>query len=142
MMPLEGYTVDYAEPDNGLVMHAAKYFFKAVREGDVVTFATNEENERHGWVQALYRATGQSHKPIPPITSTTTKSSQGTTTSGQKDQIDMDRSKKDGFEEYIQSDPCKFDHHDLFKTLQTATLDFRLNDPYCSLIRVLFIRAG
>ncbi|CAF1039924.1 unnamed protein product [Rotaria sordida] len=35
MMPLEGYTVDYAEPDN------------AVREGDVVTFATNEENERH-----------------------------------------------------------------------------------------------
>jgi hypothetical protein len=46
----------------------------------------------------------------------------------------MDRSKKDGFEEYIQSDPCKFDHHDLFKTLQTATLDFRLNDPYCSLV--------
>ncbi|CAF4811553.1 unnamed protein product, partial [Rotaria sp. Silwood2] len=46
MMPLEGYTVDYAEPDN------------AVREGDVVTFATNEENERHSWVQALYRATG------------------------------------------------------------------------------------
>ncbi len=133
-------------------MHDAKYFFKAVREGDVVTFATNEENERHGWVQALYRATGQSHKPTPPITSTTTKSSQGTTTSGQKDQIgmfsiwikdfiiwenlDMDRSKKDGFEEYIQSDPCKFDHHDLFKTLQTATLDFRLNDPYCSLVNI------
>jgi uncharacterized protein YqjF (DUF2071 family) len=70
-------------------MHDAKYFFKAVREGDVVTFATNEENERHGWVQALYRATGQSHKPTPPITSTTTKSSQGTTSSGQKDQIGM-----------------------------------------------------
>jgi hypothetical protein len=48
----------------------------------------------------------------------------------------MDRSKKDGFEEYIQSDPCKFDHHDLFKTLQTATLDFRLNDPYCSLVNI------
>ncbi|CAF4314229.1 unnamed protein product, partial [Rotaria sordida] len=47
MMPLEGYTVDYAEPDNGLIMHDGKYFFKAVREGDVVTFATNEENERH-----------------------------------------------------------------------------------------------
>jgi hypothetical protein len=50
--------------------------------------------------------------------------------------LDMDRSKKDGFEEYIQSDPCKFDHHDLFKTLQTATLDFRLNDPYCSLVNI------
>jgi calcium-dependent secretion activator len=106
MMPLDGYTVDYAEPDNGntsmhcrdkqcdsidrflslgLVMHDAKYFFKAVREGDVVTFATNEENERHSWVQALYRATGQSHKPTPP-TSSTAKSAQGTSTSGQKDQ--------------------------------------------------------
>lgn len=44
--------------------------------------------------------------------------------------------KKTGFDEYIQSDPCKFDHHDLFKTLQTATLDFRLNDPYCSLVNI------
>ena len=104
-MPLEGYTVDYAEPDNGkenvhnkrsthecylhsslgLVMNDAKYFFKAVREGDVVTFATNEENERHSWVQALYRATGQSHKPTPPITATT-KSSLGAAASGQKEQ--------------------------------------------------------
>ncbi|CAF2073921.1 unnamed protein product [Rotaria magnacalcarata] len=148
MMPLEGYTVDYAEPDNGksilfqtvkfifrfsgLIMHDAKYFLKAVREGDVVTFATNEENERHSWVQALYRATGQAHKPTPPITATA-KSSQGIATSGQKDQIDGDRSKILGFDEYIQSDPCKFDHHDLFKALQTATLDFRLSDPYCSL---------
>ncbi|CAF0840085.1 unnamed protein product [Rotaria sordida] len=132
MMPLEGYTVDYAEPDNGLVMNDAKYFFKAVREGDVVTCATNEENERHSWVQALYRATGQSHKPTPP-TNATNKSSQGAAGSGQKDQIDSDRSKKLGFDEYIQSDPCKFDHHDLFRAVQTATLDYRLSDPYCSL---------
>ncbi|CAF0903505.1 unnamed protein product [Rotaria sordida] len=129
MMPLEGYTVDYAEPDNGLIMHDGKYFFKAVREGDVVTFATNEENERHSWVQALYRATGQSHKPTPP----TTQINKSNSTSGQKDLLDSDRSKNLGFDEYIQSDPCKFDHHDLFKALQTATLDFRLNDPYCSL---------
>lgn len=67
-------------------MQDAKYFFKAVREGDVVTFATNEENERHSWVQALYRATGQAHKPTPPITSTT-KSSQGPMTAAQKEQL-------------------------------------------------------
>jgi hypothetical protein len=67
-------------------MHDAKYFFKAVREGDVVTFATNEENERHSWVQALYRATGQSHKPTPPITATT-KPLLGATGAGQKDQM-------------------------------------------------------
>jgi hypothetical protein len=64
-------------------MHDARYFFKAVREGDVVTFATNEENERHSWVQALYRATGQSHKPTPP----TTKTTQGVAGSTQKDPI-------------------------------------------------------
>jgi hypothetical protein len=103
MMRLEGYTVDYAEPDNGkellasifelnnlvysigLVMHDAKYFFKAVREGDVVTFATNEENERHSWVQALYRATGQSHKPTPPITAT--KSPQNATGPAPREQV-------------------------------------------------------
>jgi len=66
-------------------MNDAKYFFKAVREGDVVTFATNEENERHGWVQALYRATGQSHKPTPPVTAN--KNAQDSLGSTQKDQI-------------------------------------------------------
>ena len=67
-------------------MHDAKYFFKAVREGDVVTFATNEENERHSWVQALYRATGQSHKPTPPITAPI-KPSPGVVGPGQRDQV-------------------------------------------------------
>ena len=66
-------------------MHDAKYFFKAVREGDVVTFATNEENERHSWVQALYRATGQSHKPTPPVTATNKSSAGATPGSGQKE---------------------------------------------------------
>ena len=37
-------------------------------------------------------------------------------------------------EEYISADPCRFDHHSMFKYLQTLTLDFRLNDPYCSLV--------
>ena len=66
-------------------MSDAKYFFKAVREGDIVTCATNEENERHGWVQALYRATGQSHKPVPPVTGKN-KSAQGTAGSRQAGQ--------------------------------------------------------
>lgn len=29
-------------------------------------FATDDENERQLWVQAIYRATGQTHKPTPP----------------------------------------------------------------------------
>jgi len=30
-------------------------------------FATDDETERTLWVQAVYRATGQSHKPVPPV---------------------------------------------------------------------------
>ena len=39
-----------------------------VKEGDQVVFATDDDNERTLWVQAIYRATGQSHKPTPPAT--------------------------------------------------------------------------
>ena len=43
-----------------------RFFFKAVKEGDQVLFATEEELERQIWVNKLYTATGQSHKPIAP----------------------------------------------------------------------------
>ena len=32
-----------------------------------MTFVTDDEAERTLWVQAIYRATGQSHKPVPPV---------------------------------------------------------------------------
>jgi len=44
-----------------------RYFFNMVKEGDQVMFATEDETERTLWVQAVYRATGQSHKPVPPV---------------------------------------------------------------------------
>ena len=43
-----------------------RFFFKAVKEGDQVLFATEEELERQVWVNKLYTATGQSHKPVAP----------------------------------------------------------------------------
>ena len=75
----------------------------------------------------MYRATGQSHKPTPPV-SVANKSS-----TISKIQGDTDKAKKHGMEDYISADPCKFDHASLFKFLQNLTLDYRLNDPYCSL---------
>lgn len=42
-------------------------FFNAVKEGDTVIFASDDEQDRILWVQAMYRATGQSYKPIPVI---------------------------------------------------------------------------
>ena len=43
-----------------------RFFFKGVKEGDQVVFATEEELERQIWVNKLYTATGQSHKPVAP----------------------------------------------------------------------------
>lgn len=40
-------------------------FFNAVKEGDTVIFASDDEQDRVLWVQAMYRATGQSYKPVP-----------------------------------------------------------------------------
>ena len=52
-------------------LNGGKYFFNAVREGDQVMFATDDEAECGLWVQAIYRATGQSHKPVPPVSQPT-----------------------------------------------------------------------
>lgn len=63
LLQLDGFTVDYIEPIPDL--EGGKYFFNAVKEGDSVIFACDDENECHLWVMALYRATGQAHKPTP-----------------------------------------------------------------------------
>lgn len=39
-------------------------FFNALKEGDTVIFASDDEQDRVLWVQAMYRATGQSYKPV------------------------------------------------------------------------------
>lgn len=100
---------------------------------------------------ALYRATGQSHKPAPPLTpsgkSSTIAKIQGGIVIVPSLKIpakinnanlihfpDTDRARKHGMEEYISADPVKFDHSLLFKLVQTLTLDFRLNDPFASLV--------
>ncbi|XP_033214599.1 calcium-dependent secretion activator isoform X3 [Belonocnema kinseyi] len=132
MMQLDGYTVDYIEAVSanlmaGMDLQGGRYFFNAVREGDNIVFASEDENECHLWVMAMYRATGQSHKPTPPVTIADKNSTIS------KIQGDADRARKHGMEDFISADPCKFDHAGLFKFLQNLTLDYRLNDPYCSL---------
>uniref|UniRef100_A0A669D857 Ca2+-dependent activator protein for secretion a n=1 Tax=Oreochromis niloticus TaxID=8128 RepID=A0A669D857_ORENI len=64
LLQLDGYTVDYTDPQPGL--DGGRTFFNAVKEGDTVIFASDDEQDRILWVQAMYRATGQSHKPVPP----------------------------------------------------------------------------
>ena len=49
---------------------------------------------------------------------------------------DKDKAKKHGMDEYISADPVKFDHQSLFKVLQSQSLEYRLNDQFCSLVSV------
>lgn len=111
----------------GMDLEGGRFFFNAVREGDSILFASDDENECSLWVMALYRATGQSHKPTPPLTS-------GQNSSISKLQGDADKARKHGMEDYISADPCQFEHAHLFKLLQNLTLDYRLNDPFASMV--------
>lgn len=53
-------------------LQGGRVFFNAVKEGDLVMFACDDEQDRVLWVQAMYRATGQSYKPVPPPQNKTT----------------------------------------------------------------------
>ncbi|XP_054639754.1 calcium-dependent secretion activator 1 isoform X4 [Dunckerocampus dactyliophorus] len=137
LLQLDGYTVDYSDPQPGL--DGGRAFFNAVKEGDTVIFASDDEQDRILWVQAMYRATGQSHKPVPPTQVQKLNSKGGTSAqmdapisqfSGLKD---ADRAQKHGMDEFISANPCSFDHASLFEMVQRLTLDHRLNDTFCCL---------
>ncbi|XP_035488350.1 calcium-dependent secretion activator 1 isoform X19 [Scophthalmus maximus] len=133
LLQLDGYTVDYSDPQPGL--DGGRTFFNAVKEGDTVIFASDDEQDRILWVQAMYRATGQSHKPVPPTQVQKLNSKGGA--SAQMDapisQFYADRAQKHGMDEFISANPCSFDHASLFEMVQRLTLDHRLNDTFCCL---------
>ncbi|XP_026162370.1 calcium-dependent secretion activator 1 isoform X8 [Mastacembelus armatus] len=133
LLQLDGYTVDYTDPQPGL--DGGRTFFNAVKEGDTVIFASDDEQDRILWVQAMYRATGQSHKPVPP-TQVQKLNSKGTTVpqlDAPISQFYADRAQKHGMDEFISANPCNFDHASLFELVQRLTLDHRLNDSYSCL---------
>uniref|UniRef100_A0A8C1GB42 Ca2+-dependent activator protein for secretion a n=1 Tax=Cyprinus carpio TaxID=7962 RepID=A0A8C1GB42_CYPCA len=133
LLQLDGYTVDYTDPQPGL--DGGRTFFNAVKEGDTVIFASDDEQDRILWVQAMYRATGQSHKPVPPTQVQKLNAKGGSTHAdcSLKHTQDADRAQKHGMDEFISANPCNFDHSSLFETVQRLTLDHRLNDSYSCL---------
>ncbi|XP_041852714.1 calcium-dependent secretion activator 2 isoform X2 [Melanotaenia boesemani] len=128
LMQLEGYTVDYCDPQPGL--QGGRVFFNAVKEGDLVMFACDDEQDRVLWVQAIYRATGQSYKPIPPPQNKTIncKGEQKPASP-----ISLDPTQRQGVEEFISAAPSHFDHTALFTILQKLTLQHRMNDSFSCL---------
>ncbi|XP_054882608.1 calcium-dependent secretion activator 1 isoform X3 [Poeciliopsis prolifica] len=133
LLQLDGYTVDYTDPQPGL--EGGRTFFNAVKEGDTVIFASDDEQDRILWVQAMYRATGQSHKPVPPTQVQKLNSRSGTVPQldAPISQFYADRAQKHGMDEFISANPCNFDHASLFELVQRLTLDHRLNDSYSCL---------
>ena len=113
------------ETHSELASQGGKHFFSGIKEGDELVFATDDENERHLWIQALCRATGQSYKPVPPKTSVATKT-----------QGFQDKASKYGLEEIIQSDPIMSDHAHAFEDVQNQVLNFRMLETICSLVRL------
>uniref|UniRef100_A0A671QIP6 Calcium-dependent secretion activator 1-like n=1 Tax=Sinocyclocheilus anshuiensis TaxID=1608454 RepID=A0A671QIP6_9TELE len=133
LLQLDGYTVDYTDPQPGL--DGGRAFFNAVKEGDTVIFASDDEQDRILWVQAMYRATGQSHKPIPPtqVQKLNSKGGAAAQMDAPISQFYADRAQKHGMDEFISANPCSFDHALLFKMVQRLTLDHRLNDNFACL---------
>ncbi|XP_077054293.1 calcium-dependent secretion activator 1 isoform X4 [Siphateles boraxobius] len=133
LLQLDGYTVDYTDPQPGL--DGGRAFFNAVKEGDTVIFASDDEQDRILWVQAMYRATGQSHKPVPPtqVQKLNSKSGAAAQMDAPISQFYADRAQKHGMDEFISANPCSFDHASLFEMVQRLTLDHRLNDNFACL---------
>ncbi|KAL4659394.1 calcium-dependent secretion activator 2-like [Arapaima gigas] len=131
LMQLEGYTVDYSDPQPGL--QGGQAFFSAVKEGDLVVFASDDEQDRVLWVQAMYRATGQSYKPVPPSQNQKNCRHGKLQADAPVSLLSLERSHKQGVEELISAVPCRFDHAALFSTLQRHTLQHRMNDSYSCL---------
>uniref|UniRef100_A0A8C5B8W8 Calcium dependent secretion activator 2 n=1 Tax=Gadus morhua TaxID=8049 RepID=A0A8C5B8W8_GADMO len=124
LMQLDGYTVDFCEPQSGL--QGGAVFFNAVREGELVTFASDDEQDRVLWVQALYRGTGQSYKPVPPAH---ILDNPPPLRADSADPVP----RQQGVEALVAADPCESDHSALFTTLQRLTLRHRMDDSYSCL---------
>ncbi|XP_059415977.1 calcium-dependent secretion activator 1-like isoform X7 [Carassius carassius] len=133
LLQLDGYTVDYTDPQPGL--DGGRSFFNAVKEGDTVIFASDDEQDRILWVQAMYRATGQSHKPVPPtqVQKLNSKGGAAAQMDAPISQFYADRAQKHGMDEFISANPCSFNHASLFEMVQRLTLDHRLNDNFACL---------
>uniref|UniRef100_A0A8C1VGI4 Ca++-dependent secretion activator 2 n=1 Tax=Cyprinus carpio TaxID=7962 RepID=A0A8C1VGI4_CYPCA len=128
LMQLDGYTVDYSDPQPGL--QGGRAFFSAVREGDLVVFASNDDQDRALWVQAMYRATGQSYKPVAPA-----QNQQNCRGGNVQKDAPVEFQNRQGVEELISAMPCNFDHASLFIILQKHTLVHRMNDSFSCLVR-------
>uniref|UniRef100_S4RUG8 Uncharacterized protein n=1 Tax=Petromyzon marinus TaxID=7757 RepID=S4RUG8_PETMA len=129
LMLTDGFTVDYTEPPADVT--GGRAFFRAVKEGDSLQLASDDDQDCVLWVQALCRATGQSHKPLHPSQGGKLSAPGGTLLPSEctiSCTSTADRASKYGIEELIWANPSDFDHDSFFEQLQRSTLEHRLSD--------------
>ncbi|KAI0983355.1 hypothetical protein GJ496_010481, partial [Pomphorhynchus laevis] len=120
------YTVDYINPIEGLCSKYANYFLSVSKDSELIYFATENESTQQLWVQALYQATGQSHKPkqLDKFSMRKTKS------------IESNRSIDKNImliDTAISTNPVTSDHMAIFELLLQKILTYRLNACVCSM---------
>ncbi|CBY12683.1 unnamed protein product [Oikopleura dioica] len=138
MVQLDGFTVDYSLPESGL--EGGTVFFNAMKESDSIIFSCSDDEDRNLWVQAIYRATGQSYKPQIPSNNTpklrpTSIEAISTANIAPANNSSSSKTlpKHPYLEEFLQIDPTNCDQTFLFEDLLRETLRHRLNDQYACL---------
>ncbi|KAL3318458.1 hypothetical protein Ciccas_002887 [Cichlidogyrus casuarinus] len=101
-----------------LPVNTACHFCNLVREGENVYIATADEQELYFWVQAIHRATGQSHKPVCPKRTFSIKHA--------RRGPNGDNSKSNVMEELANLPAHEADLPAFFDEFQKCTLDARL----------------
>ncbi|CAH8504474.1 unnamed protein product [Schistosoma mattheei] len=117
--PLGGLECDYSP----------RFFFKLVREGDTIIIASSAEVDRQNWIQALYRATGQTHKPTLPGASNVS----AIISDQMKSTVDIETGQNKTIDRFASIPIHTLDHLEYFIILQSSSLDYRLTDPFVSL---------
>ena len=107
------------------------YQFMAEKEGDQILFGCQEERDRQSWVMALYRATGQNHKPEPVLRQSNDSRGSNVHTETVIRRI--------GLDDFLLADVGKFDHQALFAKLQMMTLSYRLSESSANMVYSMFV---
>ncbi|CAH8511359.1 unnamed protein product [Schistosoma intercalatum] len=110
--PLGGLECDYSP----------RFFFKLVREGDTIIIASSAEVDRQNWIQALYRATGQTHKPTLPGASNVS----AIISDQKKSTVDIETGQNKTIDRFASIPIHTLDHLEYFIILQSSSLDYRL----------------
>uniref|UniRef100_A0A8C4R103 PH domain-containing protein n=1 Tax=Eptatretus burgeri TaxID=7764 RepID=A0A8C4R103_EPTBU len=132
IIQLDGYTVDYAQLPSDV--YGGQVHFSLVREGETFHFGCDDAQDAGLWVQALYRATGQTHRPT--LHGQGSSRHRRTSNVGACSDLGTQLFLFDDhllIDKVLAADPCDLDHESLFELLQRLTFRYRMKDPYCSL---------